>query len=115
MTVAHKAFGWIDNETTTRALMVMFGIFLAAMGNSMPKQNDGPPSPTPELVAVRQSISRVGGWAMMIGGVIWAVLWTFAPRDFAEVGSVVAVVASVLVMLVYAIWRFRAHRRSSAS
>jgi hypothetical protein len=115
LTVAHKLFGWIDNDTTTRALMVLFGLFLAAMGNTMPKQNDGPPSPTPELVAVRQSITRVGGRAMLIGGLVWAVLWAFAPRDVAQVGGILAIVTAVIVMLVHAVWRFRAHRRSSAS
>jgi hypothetical protein len=115
LTVAHKALGWIDQETTTRALMVIFGLFLAAMGNAMPKHNDGPDPQTAEFGAVRQSITRVGGWAMLLGGLVWAGLWAFAPRDFAEVGSVAAIVTAVVVMLVFAVWRYQSHRRSSAN
>lgn len=114
LTIAHKIFGWIDNDTTTRGLMVLMGLFLAAMGNSMPKQMDGPPPQTPQLAAVRQAVTRVGGWAMLLGGLVWTVLWAFTPRDFAEVGSVVAVGFGSLVMLGYAVWRYRVHRRSSA-
>ncbi len=115
LTVAHKVFGWIDNETTTRGLMAMFGLFLVAMGNSMPKQMEGPPPQTPQLLVVRQDISRVGGWAMVIGGLVWAVLWVVAPRDFAQIGSVAALGFAMAVMIVYATWRYQSHRRSSAS
>jgi hypothetical protein len=115
LTIAHKVLGWIDNETTNRGLMAMLGLFLVAMGNSMPKQLDGPPPDTAQLVAVRQDISRVGGWAMVLGGLVWAVLWTVAPRDFAEIGSVAALGSAMAVMIVYAVWRYQTHRRSSAS
>lgn len=115
LTVSHKLLGLIDQETTTRGIMAIFGLFLAAMGNAMPKQQDGPQPDTPQLVAVRQSILRVGGWAMVIGGLVWAVLWAFAPRDVAQIGGIAALGSAVAVMLVHAVLRYRAHRRSSAS
>jgi hypothetical protein len=115
LTLAHRVFGWIDQETTTRALMALFGLFLMAMGNAMPKQIDGPAPATAQLAAVRQSVTRVGGWAMLLGGLVWTVLWTVAPRDLAEVGSVAAVAAAVLIMLVYAVWRYASHGRTSAN
>jgi hypothetical protein len=115
LTVAHKQFGLIDQETTTRGVMVLIGLMLVAVGNGMPKQQDGPPSQTIGDVVVRQSITRVGGWAMMLGGLIWVGLWAFAPRDQAQVGSMAAVATAVVVMVAYAIVRYRAHRRSSAS
>lgn len=114
LTLAHKVFGWIDGETTTRGVMVLIGVMLMVLGNAMPKQQDGPPSQTVSDVIVRQSIIRVGGWALMLGGIIWTALWAFAPRDLAEVGSVAAVGTATLVMVAYAVWRYRAHRRSSA-
>jgi hypothetical protein len=46
---------------------------------------------------------------------IWIVLWAFAPRDVAEVGSIAAVATTTLVMIGYSAWRYLAHRRSSAS
>jgi hypothetical protein len=115
LTIAHKVFGWIDSETTTRGIMVLMGVMLVTVGNGMPKQQEGPPSQTVRDIVVRQSITRVGGWAMMLGGLIWIGLWAFAPRDVAEVGSIAAVGTAVVVMMVYAIWRILAHRRSSAS
>jgi hypothetical protein len=51
----------------------------------------------------------------MLGGLIWVGLWAFAPRDLAQVGSIAAVGTAVVVMVGYSIWRYRAHRRSSAS
>lgn len=113
VTIAHKMFGWIDNETTTRALMVMFGIFLAAMGNAMPKHRDGPTPQTPQHAALQQSITRVGGWAMLIAGLVWAVLWAFAPRDFAEVWAVVVMLIAVAVTVIHGVWRFQTHRSAT--
>lgn len=115
LTVAHKVFGWIDSETTTRGVMVLIGLMLVVTGNRMPKQQEGPPAQTVGDIRTRQSILRVGGWAMMIGGLIWTVLWAFAPRDIAQVGSIAAVAVSTLTMVVYGIWRARAHYRSSAN
>lgn len=115
LTVAHKALGWIDSETTTRGVMVLIGLMLVVVGNGMPKQQDGPPAQTVGEIVTRQSITRVGGWAMLLGGLIWAALWLFAPRDIAQVGSIAAVATAVVVMLAYSIWRYRAYRRSSAS
>lgn len=115
LTVAHKVFGLIDSETTTRGVMVLIGLMLVVTGNSMPKKQEGPPAQTVGEITTRQSILRVGGWAMMIGGLIWIGLWAFAPRDIAQVGSIAAVGTATLVMVVYSVWRYRAHRHSSAS
>lgn len=115
LTLANKVFGWIDGETATRGTMMLIGVMLMTIGNGMPKQQEGPPSQTVRDIAVRQSITRVGGWMMMLGGLTWICFWAFAPRGLAEVGSIAAVGTTTLVMIVYTIWRVRAHRRSSAS
>ena len=106
LTLANK-LGWIDSETTTRGVMVLIGLMLVVVGNSMPKTQEGPPEQTVGQVAARQSILRVGGWALTLGGLVWAVLWVIAPRDLATIGSIAAVATAVLVMFVYAVWRFR--------
>ena len=113
LTLANK-LGWIDSETTTRGVMVLIGLMLVVVGNSMPKKQEGPPSQTAGDIVIRQSITRVGGWAMLLGGLVWAGLWAFAPRDLAQVGSIAAVVTAVVVMLAFAVWRFRTHRRSAS-
>jgi hypothetical protein len=114
LTIAHKVLGWIDNETTTRGLMALIGFMLISTGNALPKQQDGPPSTSVDEIATRQSITRVGGWALMLGGLTWIILWLFTPRDFAEAGSVFAVGGATIVVVGYAVWRFRAFRKSSA-
>jgi hypothetical protein len=106
LTVANK-LGWIDSETTTRGVMILIGLMLVVVGNAMPKKQEGPPEQTAGQVAARQSILRVGGWALALGGLVWAGLWAFAPRDLATVGSIAAVATAVVVMFVYAVWRYR--------
>lgn len=113
LTFANK-LGWIDSETVNRGVMVLIGLMLITIGNSLPKQQDGPPSQTVRDIAVRQAITRFGGWALLLGGSIWVGLWTLAPRKLAELGSVAAVGTAVLAMIVYAIWRVRTHRPSAS-
>ena len=112
LTLAHKQFGWIDGETATRGVMVLIGLVLVITGNAMPKKQEGPPSQTVGEIVVRQSVLRVGGWAMLLGGLIWTVLWLFAPRDIAQVGSIAAVATAVVVMVAFTLWRYHAYRRS---
>ncbi|GAB2497559.1 hypothetical protein GCM10027084_08320 [Pseudoxanthomonas sangjuensis] len=107
--------GVIDGETTTRGVMVLIGLGLAAYGNRMPKSLEGPPPPSPGLAATRQAVQRVGGWAMTLAGLAYAGLWAFASRDVALVGSLVVVGASVAVTLGYIAWRVCSGHRSSVS
>lgn len=112
--IANKA-GWIDRDTTVRGVMVLIGLMLVIVGNAMPKKHEGPPPQSVGEIAVRQSITRVGGWALLLGGLAWTILWAFAPRDLAQVGSIVAVGTASVVMVAYAAWRFSIDRRSSTS
>lgn len=112
--VLAQRLGWIDSDITTRGVMILIGLCLAVYGNAMPKSNEGPPPQTTGEIAVRQSIMRLGGWVMTIGGLVWAALWTFAPRDWAVVGGIAAVLAATLVMVFYAVLRYRAYRSSAS-
>ena len=96
--------GWIDDETRTRGVMVLIGLCLAAIGNRMPKTLDGPPPRSVSLAALRQSVLRLGGSALMLGGVVFAGLWTFAPRDVAVVGSLTAIGAAMTVTIGGCAW-----------
>lgn len=68
LTIAHKPLGLIDAETTTRGVMVLIGLMLIVVGNRLPKQNEGPPPRSVGEITTRQAIGRVGGWAMLLGG-----------------------------------------------
>ena len=107
--------GLIDDETRTRGVMVLIGLCLAATGNRMPKTMDGPPPRSVSLAALRQSVLRLGGWALMLGGVVFAGLWAFAPHDLALVGSLIAVGAAMLVTIGGCGWWVFNHYRSSAN
>lgn len=106
--------GLIDEETVTRGVMVLIGLGIAVYGNAMPKGLEGPPPQSIATAALRQAISRVGGWAMTLGGLAYAGLWAFAPRDIAMMGCIIAVGGAVAVMLGYAAWRIVASRSSAS-
>jgi hypothetical protein len=107
--------GLIEEETVTRGVMVLIGLGVAVYGNLMPKRLEGPPPASVVAAALRQAITRVGGWAMVLGGLAFAGFWAFAPRDIALVGSVTAMGTATVVMLGYTAWRIAASRRSPAA
>lgn len=109
-----RSQGMIDEETVTRGVMMLIGLSLAVYGNAMPKTLDGPPSQSLRDVAARQAILRVGGWAMVMGGLAFAILWALAPRDVALIGSMTAVGSATIVTVGYTAWRFLSGRRHSS-
>lgn len=112
MVLAYKQ-GMIDRETLMRGGMVVCGLGLAAIGNMMPKMLDGPPPRTLAVAQLKQSIHRVGGWAMMLSGLAYAGLWAFAPLAAAATWAMIAITAGVAVMFANYGWRVFVHHRSS--
>lgn len=104
--------GLISRETMLRGAMVVVGLGLAAVANMIPKRPDGPPPPTLQLAALRQSVMRTAGWAMMVGGLAFAGLWAFAPLDVAQIGAVVALGVSMALGLSGVTWWIFAYHRS---
>jgi hypothetical protein len=110
LTFARK-LGWIDSETVTRGAMVIIGLGIAAIGNMMPKTRDGPPPPTLELAALRQRVLRVSGWALLLGGLMFAGLSAFAPPNVAPIAAMITLGGAMAVMLVFVIrWIVAYHR-----
>lgn len=103
LTLAHKQ-GWIDQEMVTRAYNVILGLALAAYANAIPKMY-GPPPQTLHHATLAQAVRRVASWALTLAFLVWTALWIFAPRDIAQIGSIVAVGAGVAVMFGYLIWK----------
>ena len=104
--------GFINRETMLRSAMVVVGLGLAAVANMIPKRPDGPPPPTLQLAALRQSVLRTAGRAMMVGGLLFAGLWAFAPLDVAQIGAVVALGVSMALGLSRVTWWIFASHRS---
>jgi hypothetical protein len=107
--------GIINDDVTTRSLMVVIGLALAVIGNRMPKTTDGPPPASLPVAVSRQAVLRVGGWATMLGGLAFAGVWAFAPRDLTLPGSLASVGVMTAVTIGYCAWRPSRHQRSSDS
>jgi hypothetical protein len=88
-----RQLGYLDGDTVTRVVIGMNGLMIAWFGNRMPKAF------VPSAGA-RQAM-RVGGWSMVLSGLVYAGLWAFAPIPVAVVGGCGAVVAGIAVTLGY--------------
>ena len=99
-----KSRGVIEPETVSRGVQVMIGLMLAGYGNMMPKQL-GEARRSVRAEAAAQAVLRVGGWALMLGGLAYAALWAFAPMRVVDWASVTVVAGAMLVTVCYAAWR----------
>ena len=91
-----RKLGYIDGDTVTRVVIGMNGLMIAWYGNRMPK------AVVPSARA-RQA-ARVGGWSIVLSGLVYAVLWAFAPIQVAIIGGCAAVLAGMAVTLGYCLW-----------
>ena len=85
--------GMIEGDTVTRIVMGVTGLMVAWYGNRMPKAF------VPSSVA--RKVQRVGGWSMALSGLVYAALWAFAPMDSAVLFGCGAIIAGMIVTLVY--------------
>lgn len=107
--------GWLDTGEVTRGFNIVLGIAFAIYGNAIPKMMDAMPPRSLREATVAQSIARVAGWAMTLAFLVWTALWAFAPKAIAQVGSIAAVVAGVVVMVTYSTWKYAATRPSKTT
>jgi len=97
--------GWIDADTVTRVVMGATGLMIVWFGNRMPKALV--PGP------IARQVNRVGGWSMVLSGLVYASLWAFAPFQVALIGGCAAVVAGMLATIGYCLSaRSRASRQA---
>lgn len=88
-----RKLGYIDGETVTRLVMGAIGLMVAWFGNRMPKRF------VPEAWARRAT--RVGGWSLVLSGLVYAGLWAFAPIQAAVAGGSLAVLLGIAVTIGY--------------
>ena len=91
-----RKLGYMDDDTVKRVVIGMNGLMIAWFGNRMPKVV------APSIYA--RQITRVGGWAMVLSGLVYAGLWAFAPIPVAITVGCGAVVAGIAVTLGYCLW-----------
>lgn len=87
-TVARQQ-GWLDSEAVNRIVMGTIGLMLVWVGNRMPK--------TFAPAAAARQVNRVGGWSMVLSGLVYAGFWAFAPTDVAVIGGCAAVIVGIAV------------------
>lgn len=88
-----RQLGYVDGDTVTRVVIGVNGLMIAWYGNRMPK------AVAPSACA--RQVARVGGWSMVLSGLVYAGLWAFAPIQVAVIGGCAAVVAGIAVTLGY--------------
>lgn len=88
-----RKLGYIDGETVTRLVIGATGLMIASFGNRMPK--DFVPN------AWARRVRRVGGWSLVLSGLVYAGLWAFAPIPVAVWGGSGAVVVGLAATLGY--------------
>ncbi|MEO6582548.1 MAG: ammonium transporter [Sphingomicrobium sp.] len=91
-TVARK-LGYMDGDTVTRLVIGLNGLMIAWYGNRMPKAF----APS----ARARQVARVGGWSMVLSGLVYAGLWAFAPIPVAIAGGCGTVLAGIAVTVGY--------------
>lgn len=88
-----RSMGLIDGDAVTRLVMGATGLMLVWYGNRMPK--------TLVPAAKARQVQRVGGWSMVLSGLVYAGLWAFAPLDLAFTAGCAVVVAGLVVTIGY--------------
>ena len=106
--------GLIDADIADRVMQVVVGLVLAAYANLMPKQL-GRPRGSTAAEAVAQSVRRVGGLAMSLGGLAWAAIWAFAPMSLTTPLGIAAVASATVITLSYGLWAWRRCRNAESA
>ncbi|WP_242186089.1 ammonium transporter [Sphingomonas sp. CARO-RG-8B-R24-01] len=88
-----RRLGFVDSDTVTRVVIGLNGLMIIWYGNRMPKAF------VPNVRA--RQVKRVGGWALVLSGTVYAALFAFAPIPLALTFGSAAVIAGIAVTLGY--------------
>lgn len=101
-----RKLGYIEQETTMRVVAGLNGLVVAWFGNRMPKAI----APSAAIAQVK----RVGGWSMVISGLVYAGVWAFAPIPVAVAVGCAAIIAGIAVTFGYC-RRLRSRAKATAA
>ena len=90
---AARQWGYVDQDTVTRIVIGANGLMIAWFGNRMPKAF------VPSTLA--RKVHRVGGWSLVLSGLVYAGVWAFAPIQTAVIVGCGAVLAGMAVTFGY--------------
>jgi hypothetical protein len=103
----------IGADAARRTMQVMIGLILVAYSNLMPK-DIGPWRASASAAIRSQSALRVGGWALTLAGLGYALFWAFTPIPFAAVAGPVVVATALLITVTHSGWTLVTCRRQQA-
>lgn len=89
---------WISLSIEDRATGILFAVILIAVGNIMPK-TPVPLSEDGQASGRRQAQMRLSGLFMLISGLLYGLIWIFAPIEYAGTLSRIALVTGMVVMI----------------
>lgn len=85
--------GVLGPDTPVRVMMVFNALLLAYYGNAIPKAVLRTP--------VARTARRFAGWVFVLGGLISAALWAFAPLDIATPVALAVTAGSAILAIGY--------------
>jgi len=88
--------GALGAGTPVRVMMVFNALILAYYGNAIPKAVLRTP--------IARAVRRFAGWVFVLGGLISAALWAFAPLDIATPAAMTVTAGSAILALGYCQW-----------
>jgi hypothetical protein len=90
--------GWpsdLLSEIGERALGIIMGVFVVSIANNIPKQ----------IISARGlTVLRIGGWALVLGGLGYAAAWLMLPLRFADTAALLVMLAGVLTCVAALVW-----------
>lgn len=101
-----------DADVARRSSMAFLGLFLAFLGNSMPK------TLTP-LSALRcdaakvQAMQRLSGWTWVLAGLAYALAWLTLPLELAKPVSTALIVGAMAVVVTQLVRLLRSRHRAA--
>ncbi|RYD66571.1 MAG: ammonium transporter [Sphingomonadales bacterium] len=88
-----RSAGHVDHDTVTRMVLGATGLMVAWFGNMMPKRF------VPSALA--RKVHRVGGWSLVISGLIYAGAFALLPVQTAVFVGGGAIVAGLAITIGY--------------
>ncbi|HEV7289060.1 ammonium transporter [Sphingomonas sp.] len=88
-----RSAGHVDHDTVTRIVLGATGLMVAWFGNMMPKRF------VPSALA--RKVHRVGGWSLVLSGLIYAGAFVFLPVQTAVFVGGGAIVAGLAITIGY--------------
>ncbi len=92
LSIARK-LGYVEFENLQRVIFGSIGVMVAVFGNRIPKAF---------VASVHaQRAKRVAGWSMVLSGIIYASLWTFASIAVAAWVGLITILVGIAVTMGY--------------